>query len=421
MLTWEPTMQVHALHAQGWTISAIARHVGINRRTVRAYLAGREPGRRVSPRPEAFTPYAEYVRLRLTDDPHVWASTLFDEVRDLGYAGGYQSFTRGLRAGRLRPHCEPCAASRGRDHAIIDHPPGEETQWDWVELPDPPPGWGWGSTAYLLVGALSHSSKWRGVLAENTDQPHLVEALDGVVRRLGGVTRRWRFDRMATVCTPATGRITASFGAIAVYYAVEATTCPARHGNRKGVVEKANHSAAQRWWRTLGDDVTVAQAQASLDRFCGRVGDSRPRRRDGQKTSVAALADAERLRAAPQGPYPVTVEVATGGVGAGDGRLPGQFLLGAARAGRQPDPGSAPARRGRAGGADRGRGGARPPSPRTRRRGRAGPCRGSCERAGEAGAGRVQRPGAVPGQATPPAVGGRVGRGGPAPRPARHR
>ena len=127
MLTWEPTMQVHALHAQGWTISAIARHGGINRRTVRAYLAGREPGRRVSPRPEAFTPYAEYVRLRLTDDPHVWASTLFDEVRDLGYAGGYQSFTRGLRAGRLRPHCEPCAASRGRDHAIIDHPPGEET------------------------------------------------------------------------------------------------------------------------------------------------------------------------------------------------------------------------------------------------------------------------------------------------------
>ncbi|MFE4638178.1 hypothetical protein ACFRJ1_33085 [Streptomyces sp. NPDC056773] len=26
--------------------------------------------------------------------------------------------------------------------------------------------------------------------------------------------------------------------------------CPPRRGNRKGVVEKANHSAAQRWWRT---------------------------------------------------------------------------------------------------------------------------------------------------------------------------
>ena len=92
MLTWEPTMQVHALHARGWTISAIARHVGINRRTVRAYLAGREPGRRVSARPDAFTHYAEYVRLRLTDDPHVWASTLFD-----GSAGAEPSTTT-LRA-----------------------------------------------------------------------------------------------------------------------------------------------------------------------------------------------------------------------------------------------------------------------------------------------------------------------------------
>jgi hypothetical protein len=29
--------------------------------------------------------------------------------------------------------------------------------------------------------------------------------------------------------------------------------CPPRRGNRKGVVEKANHAAAQRCWRTLGD------------------------------------------------------------------------------------------------------------------------------------------------------------------------
>jgi len=175
-------------------------------------------------------------------------------------------------------------------------------------LPDPPSAWGWGSTACLLVGALSYSSKWRGVLAERDDQPHLVEALDGVVRRLGGLTDRWRFDRMATVCRPETGRISASFGAVAVFYAVEAVTCPARHGNRKGVVEKANHSAAQRWWRTLGE-VTLTQAQLSLDRFCERVGDGRARRRDGEPTTVGALAERERLRVAPDRPYPLTVEV----------------------------------------------------------------------------------------------------------------
>lgn len=219
------------------------------------------------------------------------------------------SFTRGLRTRRLRPHCEPCQASAGRDHAIIDHPPGVETQFDWLELPDPPTSWGWGSTAHLFVGALSHSSKWRAVLAESEDQPHLVESLDKVVRRLGGCTKRWRFDRMATVCHPSSGRVTATFGPVAKYYGVGIDICPSRHGNRKGVVEKGNHCLAQRWWRTLADDVDPARAQSSLDEFCVRVGDARARTVDQARTTVGDLAAAEPLTAPPLRPYPALVSV----------------------------------------------------------------------------------------------------------------
>lgn len=74
---------------------------------------------------------------------------------------------------------------RGRDHAIIEHPAGEETRWDWAELPAPPRGWAVGAHAHLLDGALSHSGRWRVVLADAEDLPHLVEAIDAVVRRLG--------------------------------------------------------------------------------------------------------------------------------------------------------------------------------------------------------------------------------------------
>ena len=56
------------------------------------------------------------------------------------------------------------------------------------------------------------------MLAESTDQPHLIDALHRVCAALGGVTRTWRFDRMATVCHPASGRITASFAAVAKHY-----------------------------------------------------------------------------------------------------------------------------------------------------------------------------------------------------------
>lgn len=244
----------------------------------------------------------------MVDDPHLWAVTLYDEVRELGYPGGYSTFTRAVRTLRLRPHCEPCAASKGRDHAIIAHPAGEETQWDWVELPDPPRSWGAGSHAHVLVGALSHSGRWRGVLADGEDLAHLVEAIDAVVARLGGLTRRWRFDRMSTVCTPS-GRLSAAFAAVAKYYTVGVDVCPARHGNRKGVVEKANHAAAQRWWRTLPDEVSVAAAQASLDKKSAAL-DARRRVRDGQRFTVADLAAAEGLRPPPPVPYPAELEVA---------------------------------------------------------------------------------------------------------------
>ncbi|MFE2093030.1 hypothetical protein [Streptomyces sp. NPDC059460] len=129
---------------------------------------------------------------------------------------------------------------------MIEHPPGEEVQFDWVELPDPPAGWGIGGHAHLLVGALAHSGRWRAVLAESEDFPHLVQALDQVLRKLGGTARRWRFDRMATVCYPSSGQVTPTFAEVAKFYGVQVAICPPRRGNRKGVVEKANHSAVQR-------------------------------------------------------------------------------------------------------------------------------------------------------------------------------
>jgi transposase len=308
MLTWESFVEAQALHARGWSISAIAAHTGHDRKTIRAHLNGqRRPGQRRPARPDGLAEVVDYCRQRLADDPHLWLTTLFDEVVELGYAGSYQAFTAGVRRHELRPRCQTCAAAKTRDRAVIDHPAGEETQWDWLELPDPPARWGFAGTAHLLLGTLAHSSRWRGWLAEAEDSPHLVEGLHQVVGRLGGLTRVWRFDRMATVCHPGSGRITAGFGPVAVHYQVGVSICPSRHAWRKGAVEKSAHTIAQRWWRTLGDDVTLAAAQAGLDRLCIRL-DGRQRVRDGARTTVGALADAEPLRAVPA-PFPAVLEV----------------------------------------------------------------------------------------------------------------
>ena len=58
-------MEVQALRKRGSSVSAIARHLGRDRKTVRAYLSGqREPGKREPARPDRFGRFAEYCRIR---------------------------------------------------------------------------------------------------------------------------------------------------------------------------------------------------------------------------------------------------------------------------------------------------------------------------------------------------------------------
>ena len=299
MLTPEEDVEITSLRKRGWTISAIARHVGHDRKTVRGYLSGvGQPGVRAKHEPDPFDRVESYVRQRLVDDQHVWATTLFDAVVALGYDRSNQTFTRHVRDRQLRPHCEPCSSANGRAHVDIDHPPGEEIQWDWLELDDTP----WGEKAYVLVGALAHSSRFRAWFSDCDDQAHLVVGIDEVLRRLGGTAKRWRVDRMATVINPSTGTLQRSFAPVAKHYGVGVDPCPPRHGNRKGVVEKNIDFLTRRWWRTARVG-SPAEAQAGLDRFCVEIADERPRR----DTTVGALADAEPLLGLPEKPYPAEV------------------------------------------------------------------------------------------------------------------
>jgi hypothetical protein len=169
---------------------------------------------------DRFEPFAAYCVARLVEDPHVWATTLFDELLELGYDRSYPTFTRALRTRNLRPHCEPCRPAKDRPVAVIEHPPGDETPVGLGGPARPTRALGWGAAAHLLVGALAHSGRWRGWLSASVDSPHLIDGLDRVTRALGGCTIAWRLDRMATVINPESGRVQASFSAVAKHYGV---------------------------------------------------------------------------------------------------------------------------------------------------------------------------------------------------------
>jgi len=296
MLTQEEDMEIAALRGRGWSVSAIARHTGRDRKTVKACLEGRVKQRGRAP--SVLEPYRAYLVARFVDDPHVLGTVLFREIMGLGFDRSYQTFTRELRVLGLRPVCECCRRGGVDVTTEIDHPAGEELQFDWLELRETP----WRERAFVLVGVLSHSGRCRGVFSEGQTGAHVIESLDGVLRRLGGTTRRWRTDRMAGVVAPGTDRLLPEFAACAKHYGVGVDVCPARRARRKGVAEAVVKYLTRSWWCSARIK-TLGEAQTSLDRFCVEVADERRR---GPST-IAKLAASERLLGLPSVPFPAEI------------------------------------------------------------------------------------------------------------------
>ena len=301
MLTQEDDVEIHALAARGWSVSAISRHTGRDRKTIRRYLAGDGAGQRRDRAPSCLEPFRAYIQARFVDDPHMDATVLFRELVDAGFDRSYPTLVRELRRLELRPVCLVCQHQRGRSVTVeIEHPPGEEIQWDWLELDQTP----WGEPAFVLVGALSHSGRFRGVFCEQMTFGHLAEAMHRVLVALGGTPRVWRTDRMATVVTPGTDRLTVDAAQAAKYYGTEITVCPPRRAQRKGVVEAAIKYLTRSWWRSASVQ-TMGEAQRSLDLWSADVADQRR----GRGGTVGEIGAAEPLRALPAAAYPALLAV----------------------------------------------------------------------------------------------------------------
>ena len=89
MLTREEEVDAYALRKRGWSISAIARHLGRDRKTVRRHLNGeREAGTRQRS-DDWFAVFAPYITARFDDDKHLWTTVLYRELTELGFSASY--------------------------------------------------------------------------------------------------------------------------------------------------------------------------------------------------------------------------------------------------------------------------------------------------------------------------------------------
>jgi hypothetical protein len=249
-------------------------------------------------------PYRAYIAARFEDDRHLEATVLNRELRDAGFERAYTTLVGELRRLQLRPVCLVCAHRRGDQVTTeIDHPPGEEIQFDWLELAaaDTP----WGEAAYVLVGALSHSGRFRGVFCEQmtfgiSRARRTRSSLRWAARRGCGAPIGWRRScrrrRGGSRRTPPRWPSTTACNS--------PSARPAGAAQGKGVVEKAIQYLTKSWWRTAAV-ATLGDTQRSLDAWSTRIADTRKR----PLATVGEITAGEPLRVLPLAAYPAQIVV----------------------------------------------------------------------------------------------------------------
>jgi len=195
-------MELRVLHQHGWSVSALAREFGLNRRTVKRELESVAPRRYpVREKPTALTEAQRaHVERRLAVCPGIRGTVLHHELRrDYGYAGSYPAFVRHLRA--LRP-------PRPEEPVIrFETDPGAQLQADWAHADLWRLATAGGSEMVelkVLVAVLGYSRAPALRFATDTTRATTLERLVCCLGDLGGAPREILTDRDPAFCVGST-------------------------------------------------------------------------------------------------------------------------------------------------------------------------------------------------------------------------
>jgi transposase len=226
------------LHRQGLSVSAIARHLCIDRKTVRSAIAkGLEPPKYKTrpPRARITDPFEPYLKERLAAYPGLTAMRLWREVKERGYAGGYSVLRDCVRD--LRP---PRTAGF---EVRFETPPGEQVQVDFahfeVEFADDP---GVKRVVWLFSMVLGYSRLIWGRFVVHQDLQSVLRCHIAALEAIGGAPREILYDRMKTavIGEDADGLVVYNRALVdlARHYGFQPRACRPYRPKTKGKVER---------------------------------------------------------------------------------------------------------------------------------------------------------------------------------------
>jgi transposase len=248
---------IHDLKKQGLSISAIARKVGCDRKTVRRHLdRGLEApvyGPR-APRPRAIEPFEAYLRERVLSFPDLTGARLLREIKQMGYAGGYTAVTDLLR--EVRPPRQTAFERR------FETPQGRQAQMDFaefaVEFSDEP---GIIRKVWLFSMILGHSRWLWGRFVASQNLQSVLRCHIGAFEAMGGVPEEILYDRMKTavIGEDESGVITYNPALVALlnHYGAVPRACRPYRAKTKGKIERP--------FRYIRQDFFLARTFRNMD------------------------------------------------------------------------------------------------------------------------------------------------------------
>jgi transposase len=238
MLNLEDFMNIRDLKQQGWSVSAIAGELHLDRKTVRKHLLDApQPYKRETPAPCKIDPYRPFLRERWEKGVHN-ARKLLDEVRLRGYDGGYSQLKLAVVPWR----------EEGRERAFVrfETGPGEQIQMDWGHFGN----WG-GRRLYGFALTLCYSRMRYIEFTQRQDIHHLLASMVHGFRYFGGVTESVLTDRMKTVLLDQKGgelHFHQKFLQFAAYYGFVPRVCRPYRPETKGKIESTVRFVKQNFW-----------------------------------------------------------------------------------------------------------------------------------------------------------------------------
>jgi transposase len=296
------------LHKEGLSVSAIAERTGLDRKTIRKYIArGMEAPRYGprQPRPRIMAPYEGYVRERLAAFPELSIPRLLREIRALGYAGGHTVLGNFVR--EVRPVVVPGFEVR------FETEPGQQAQVDFahfkVAFDDEPQQL---RVVWLFSLVLGHSRYLFARFGLHQDLQTLLRLHIEAFEHLSGVPQEILYDRMKTAVLGEDEDehivYNRSLLALAAHYGFSPRACKAYRAKTKGKVERPFRYIRQDFFLG-GRFANLEDLNAQLQRWLDTVANVR---QHGTTERIVAEHFAEErasLGALPAGAFNATLKL----------------------------------------------------------------------------------------------------------------